>query len=594
MSIFVMLKQRRAYRNNGISPGKVRNVKPKSILKKPEKGALDNISCRIGNNACATKHESAIQRSGLLSPMNEDRRNSSLLWLQRRYGNRFVQKVIARNAIQAKLKVGQPRGKFEQEADRVAEQVMRMSEPKLQRQPEEEEEELLQTKPLAEQIIPLAQRQVEEEEEEGELLQTKPLAEQIIPLVQRQVEEEEEEELQTKELPSQIPEVTPNLEARIKARGGSGQPLPASTRAFFETRFGYDFSQVRLHTDTEADALSRSLNSHAFTAGRNIFFRQGEYNAGSSDGQKLLSHELTHVLQQTGKLGLVKPSLIQRKIIVGGTDYTPTGRYFRWLRVNNYGNAMVEFIKDMHNNGNPPEYKFDSYEQMGYEVKVRHNAIKGMEEVHKGCCSYATGGGTGYLDSAYWDKVGFYQFTVKSPLPPGKEASDAIEAIFKSGAGTELECNSIMVAIQYRAMLKALGESEFNSKFPAGSGIIISPHHVPPAGVALHPIWQKNLYEHITISGAADLMPGDWVYFKNISDYILKHPGGLWTGEHAMYMGRGKFRGFGVQNLTEADMNKELLDAYNAGLPDAEKKVLADVPGLQDYARRPVIKEITR
>src|SRR5262249_15243470 len=153
----------------------------------------------------------------------------------------------------------------------------------------------------------------------------------------------------------------------------------------------------------------------------------------------------------------------QRKIVVGLDDYTPTAAYYKYLR-KNFGSAMVEFVRGMHNDGKAPEDWFDSYEQLGREVRVRAAAIKGMEQVHKGCCNYAPAGKTGYLDSTYWDKQGSYQFTLKTTLPAGKQPSDAVEAIFKPGAGTLLECNSTMVAIQYRAMLITLGADAFNKK----------------------------------------------------------------------------------------------------------------------------------
>ena len=94
------------------------------------------------------------------------------MYLQRTIGNQAVQRLIKSGALQAKLKIGQPGDRYEQEADRVADAVMRMPEPGVQRQdePEEEEEETFQAKPLAGQITPLVQRQVEpEEEEEGPL-----------------------------------------------------------------------------------------------------------------------------------------------------------------------------------------------------------------------------------------------------------------------------------------------------------------------------------------------------------------------------------------------------------------------------------------
>jgi hypothetical protein len=67
-----------------------------------------------------------------------------------------------------------------------------------------------------------------------------------------------------------------------------------------EAAFGVDFGGVRVHADTEADTLNRSLNARAFTTGQDIYFRQGGYSPGSSSGRELIAHELVHVVQQTG------------------------------------------------------------------------------------------------------------------------------------------------------------------------------------------------------------------------------------------------------------------------------------------------------
>jgi hypothetical protein len=242
-----------------------------------------------------------------------------------------VRHILRGPTLQPKLKIGQTNDKYEQEADRVADEVMRMPEPGLQRQVEpEEEEETLQTKPLANQITPLVQVQRQEEPEEGEeeeTLQAKPLAEQITPLVQRQVEPEEEEEaiqtklavgmqvqrqeeqpeveeeepIQTKQVSTHTPAVTPNLASRIQSLKGGGQPLPKSARAFFEQRFGHNFSQVRVHIGTPAAEIARTINARAFTAGRDIVFGSGQFSPGTTSGRRLLAHELTHVVQQDWK-----------------------------------------------------------------------------------------------------------------------------------------------------------------------------------------------------------------------------------------------------------------------------------------------------
>ena len=241
-----------------------------------------------------------------------------ILFLQRTIGNQAVQRLFESSVIQAKLKIGQPNDIYEQEADRVAEQVMSMPEPRLQRQAEEEEEEeeLIQTKPLAEQIIPLVQRQGEEEEEET--LQAKPFSSQITPLIERQAEPEEEEEepeeevLQTKGRTGHCPEVIPELESRIQSLKGGGQPLPKSVRTFFEPRFGHDFSQVRIHTDGQASESVRKSNAKAYTVGRDVVFGAGQYAPHSTEGKGLLAHELAHVVQQRQAAPFAQASLSAR------------------------------------------------------------------------------------------------------------------------------------------------------------------------------------------------------------------------------------------------------------------------------------------
>jgi hypothetical protein len=80
----------------------------------------------------------------------------------------------------------------------------------------------------------------------------------------------------------------------------SGRPLDAATRAFFEPRFGHDFSKVRLHTDSKAAESAQSVQALAYTVGSNIVFGAGQYQPAGAQGMQLLGHELTHVVQQRG------------------------------------------------------------------------------------------------------------------------------------------------------------------------------------------------------------------------------------------------------------------------------------------------------
>ena len=200
-------------------------------------------------------------------------------FMESRFGHDFSQVRVhtgVPKTIQTKLIVNQPNDRYEQEADRVADAVMRMPKPQMQRQveSEEEEEETLQTKPLAEEITPLVQRQVEPEEEE------------------------EEEEFQAKATSGHLSEVNSNLESHILSLKGGGWSLSENDRAFFEPRFGYDFSHVRVHADTRAAESARAVNARAFTVGQDVVFGAGQYSPDITEGKRLLAHELTHVVQQ--------------------------------------------------------------------------------------------------------------------------------------------------------------------------------------------------------------------------------------------------------------------------------------------------------
>lgn len=77
-----------------------------------------------------------------------------------------------------------------------------------------------------------------------------------------------------------------------------GQPLDSQARVFFEPRFGHDFSRVRVHADARAGASARHVNALAYTVGNHVVFGDNQYNSGTVAGQRLLAHELTHVVQQ--------------------------------------------------------------------------------------------------------------------------------------------------------------------------------------------------------------------------------------------------------------------------------------------------------
>jgi outer membrane protein OmpA-like peptidoglycan-associated protein len=186
---------------------------------------------------------------------------------------------------QAKLEVSRPNDPYEREADRVADRVTAMPEPKAQKSCPSCEDETIQHKPLAGRTTPLVQRQ-EENPEEGE------------------------EPMRAKRENNAPPRLTPGLNAQIRPLRAGGAPLPAATRTFFERRFGNDFGDVRVHAGPQAARAAKAVRAQAFTLGRDVVFGENRYDPNSPPGRKLLAHELAHTVQQRGS------SILHRKVVV--------------------------------------------------------------------------------------------------------------------------------------------------------------------------------------------------------------------------------------------------------------------------------------
>lgn len=171
---------------------------------------------------------------------------------------------------QTKMTVNAPGDKFEQEADKTADTVMRM--PALATPAKEER----------------LQRQVDE-----------------------RVQKKEEDKLQRAGADG-APIVSPDVQSGICDQMSRGQSLGGDARLNMEPRFGADFSGVRIHTDAQSAALSSQLGARAFTLQNHIFFARDEYQPGISGGQQLLAHELTHTIQQGAARTTEGPAGIQR------------------------------------------------------------------------------------------------------------------------------------------------------------------------------------------------------------------------------------------------------------------------------------------
>jgi hypothetical protein len=270
--------------SNKISKGESDRQVEKSPSKQAQWVAVSGLYANV----------SFSQRTAAPAP----RRADSILRLQRTIGNRAVHRLLQTNGeefkarsnstisshsvhdfsqiplhaipplkIQAKLMVNTPGDIYEQEADRISDRVMHMSEPQLERAGEGHSR--YQTKQLR---------------QEHERLRTKP----------------------TSSANSGQTEAPPIVHEVLNS---PGQQLDSMTRAFMEPRFGRDFGGVRVHTDGRAAESARAVNARAYTVGRDVVFADRYYAPRTRQGQNLLAHELAHVTQQSRSS---ESNLIQR------------------------------------------------------------------------------------------------------------------------------------------------------------------------------------------------------------------------------------------------------------------------------------------
>jgi len=192
---------------------------------------------------------------------------SSTARLQRAIGNRALSSMLRNSVIQRKLSVSQPDDAHEREADRIADQVMRST--------------ALQS-PVASGI-------------QGIQIATSPALQRSCGCGCNGAGDCAERKEATSEASD---DETESLQVVDQVLRSTGQSLDHQTRSFMDSRFGYDFAGVRVHTGERADRSARAVNALAYTVGNNVVFSAGRYDPQSTAGRRLLAHELTHVVQQ--------------------------------------------------------------------------------------------------------------------------------------------------------------------------------------------------------------------------------------------------------------------------------------------------------
>ncbi|MEP4093022.1 DUF4157 domain-containing protein [Reichenbachiella sp.] len=276
--------------------------------------------------------------------------------------------------VQAKLSIGRPGDKYEQEADAVADKVVSMPDQSPVRGKSQSGQ--VQQKTITTGITPWVQKQTadrtvqqtqsngKEGPEKLQLLEEEDQEKQVAPKLQLmeddrerlapklQLREDEETAITPKPIQTKrfSPESTSgsSLEDRLNKSKGGGSALPDDTRSFMESRIGADFSQVKVHTGSDAVQMNKELGAQAFTHGNNVYFNQGKYDPGSNSGKKLLAHELTHTVQQgSGKRNVQSKELIQRKTKKRRRRWLSTTKKnsaIRWT-YNNYSKDSIRILQ---------------------------------------------------------------------------------------------------------------------------------------------------------------------------------------------------------------------------------------------------------
>ena len=180
---------------------------------------------------------------------------------------------------------------------------------------------------------------------------------------------EEEEKIHRKESSSDSTSAAPSIVHDVLSAGG--RSMDSETRSFMEPRFNYDFSKVKIHDNDLAAKSASSINALAYTSGNNVVFNSGQYNTNSDSGKRLLAHELTHVVQQRGK---ISKQSIQRQIPPGIRPCPGVVASSEYSRGNDDGNECEYETARMRVNLILDPCQCDSYVSQTMPLSVNYSA----------------------------------------------------------------------------------------------------------------------------------------------------------------------------------------------------------------------------
>ncbi len=294
-------------------------------------------------------------------------------------------------------------------------------------------------------------------------------------------------------------------------------------------------------------------------------------------------------------------SVAQRKILISGKDIDlPKHALLKThleSQLQQYGigktNAIYTSLR-----ANDTAFNYDSEDEVAAEIKVRQHIVSGIDLIHAHA-GYNHGGDTLSLGDE-WEilpGVAGKEAANKHIFKPTDSHSDAISQLFET-EGNLLECSSATVAVHYHALLEVMGPKGFDEDL--ADQVVIMPEfvNIKKGKNDEEDAPSRTLIPEVEVSGTSELVPGDWVYFMNYPEYAevnkllekAKKLPGPFEWENAVYLGGGRYRGFGVPEGTFDAMVNLLKKAYNDLLteryyllPSADKKKYPKKTGREDH-----------
>lgn len=397
----------------------------------------------------------------------------------------------------------------------------------------------------------------------------------------------------------------------IRGQLGAGQPLESGVRSRMESAFGTGFSEVRVHTDSPAAALSDGMNARAFTVGEHVAFSPGEYRPETPAGQALIAHELAHVVQQGGAVQQSSRSGASYSALEEDADSTAVRAVVSILSGAGRGLANVgrQALPRLKSGLQLQRCGKVTQESLGEHAvacmagaNTGHSKTSGVwyASVYKAKypSEWKDAYAGGYANPEYWERIGD---NMQWRLRKRRSASEGLKAWF---AGlTIAECYSTAIVCEVDSIRDALGNSKFDDKFGSKEKDVEPRLEMGMDGSnALEGrLTAVDVRQHgeAGTMGHRPVSVGDWCYFYNHPRYLLKHPSGIFQGENAMLLEDHEapkvqiWEGLGESKRTEEAMYQDMFQDYNR---DRDADDLADLEGIrvqsggtlpEDYSKYP-------